>query len=92
MTTRPKIRPDLEFIPVIHEGNRMILVRDSASSHDRVLLEILPRSKGEVLDYGIYREEATGSAVTFDAAAFTVCPETQDKKVKYSEVGAEEIQ
>jgi len=35
------------------------------------LLEILPPSTGSILDYGIYREDATGSAVTFAAAAFT---------------------
>ncbi|HDR16759.1 MAG TPA: AmmeMemoRadiSam system protein B [Desulfobacteraceae bacterium] len=34
------------------------------------LMEILPPSSGAVLDYGIYREKATGSAVTFAAAAF----------------------
>jgi len=34
------------------------------------LLEILPSCRGTLLDSGIYREEATSSAVTFAAAAF----------------------
>jgi hypothetical protein len=165
-----KIRTDLDFIPILHDDRRMILIRDniglvpeglalpqelfefialldgsrdirdiqtepshttlivagvdfshiglkfghsvaagsledSASSHDRTLLErleqadadgfwgemlrvedrfhvcgfpalaclleILPPSTATILDYGIYRENATGSAVTFAAAAFT---------------------
>ena len=34
------------------------------------LLEILPPSQGHLLDYGIFREEATQSAVSFAAALF----------------------
>jgi hypothetical protein len=42
------------------------------------LLEILPPSTGSLLDYGVYREEATGSAVTFAAAAFTAAEENPE--------------
>ena len=35
------------------------------------LLEILPESKGTLLDYEIFREEPTRSAVSFGAAVFT---------------------
>jgi len=34
------------------------------------LLEILPSNKGHLLDYGVYREEATQSAVSFAAMLF----------------------
>jgi len=34
------------------------------------LLEILPSSRGHLLDYGVYREEATQSAVSFAAVLF----------------------
>jgi hypothetical protein len=43
------------------------------------LLEILPGSTGKVLDHGIYREKATGSAVTFAAAAFTAAEGNLEK-------------
>ncbi len=36
------------------------------------LLEILPTSKGHLLDYAIYRENSTKSAVSFSAAVFTI--------------------
>jgi MEMO1 family protein len=44
------------------------------------LLEVLPQSIGSVLDYGIYREDATGSAVTFAAAAFTAAEKILNNK------------
>lgn len=35
------------------------------------LLEILPASQGHLLDYGVFKEEATSSAVSFAAVLFT---------------------
>ena len=38
------------------------------------LLEVLPPCKGEILDYRVWHEEATKSAVSFAAAVFTSLP------------------
>ena len=65
----------LSRMDAVHFWEESIRVKDQFNvcgfSALACLLEILPPSMGEILDYQIWHEEATRSAVSFAAVAFT---------------------
>jgi len=80
METLPSLRHDIEILAALEQGDADLFYETVAGNGNRykvcgfsalwTLLAVLPGLRGRTLDYRIWHEEATRSAVSFAALSF----------------------